>query len=50
MEGRNKKKSGEGWQERGGGLKGEREKRRDSLIQEIRDPPPLPPSAESDTS
>lgn len=46
--GRNEK-SGEGWRERGGGLKGEREKRRGSLIQEILDPP-LPPSAESDTS
>ena len=38
------------WRERGGGLKGEREKRRSSFIQEILDaPPPLPP-AESDTS
>lgn len=37
--GRNEKKSGEGWQERGGGLKGEREKHRGSLIQKILDPP-----------
>lgn len=46
--GRRNEKSGKGWRERGGGLKGEREKRRGSLIQEILDP--LPPSAESDTS
>lgn len=43
------KESGEGRRERDGGLKGEREKRRGSLIQEILDPP-SPPSAESDTS
>lgn len=43
-----KKITVEGWREQGGGLKGEREKQRGSLIEEILDP--LPPSAQSDTS
>lgn len=39
--GRNEE-SGKRWQERGAGLKGEGEKRRGSLIQEILDPHPHP--------